>query len=158
MRKPLAEPNRQDGNAISSWGGGVMGKRGQKTQPTTLKILRGNPGKRALPKNEPQPAHGFPPCPEHLTPMAREAWKLFSVQLESAGVGTVLDATALELLCTSYALYRDAAEQVAKYGPCWVKANGDGAPSRRCCPIRYFSGAAMRMLPESAHRAAYGRL
>ena len=103
-----------------------MGKRGPKTEPTQLKILRGNPGKRALPEDEPQPASGFPPCPEHLTDKAREAWEMFSVQLESAGVGTALDATALELLCTSYALYRDAAEQVAKYGPCWVAA-GDGA-------------------------------
>ncbi len=53
---------------------------------------------------------------------------MFSVQLENAGVGTALDATALELLCTSYALYRDAAEQVAKYGPCWVKPGDDGLP------------------------------
>ena len=103
-----------------------MAKPGPKTQPTQLKIQRGNPGKRALPKNEPQPASGFPPCSEHLTEMAREAWEMFSVQLESAGVGTALDATALELLCTSYAIYRDAAEQVAKYGPCWV-AKADGA-------------------------------
>ena len=106
-----------------------MAKPGPKTQPTQLKILRGNPGNRALPKDEPQPAFGFPPCPEHLTGMAREAWEMFSVQLESSGIGTVLDATTLELLCTSYALYRKAAEQVAKYGPCWVKANGDGLPS-----------------------------
>ncbi len=106
-----------------------MAKPGPKTQPTQLKILRGNPGKRALPKDEPQPASGFPPCPEHLTAQAREAWGMFSVQLESVGVGTVIDATALELLCTSYALYRDAAEQVAKYGPCWVRANGEGLPS-----------------------------
>ena len=105
-----------------------MGKRGKKTEPTQLKILRGNPGKRALPKDEPQPESGFPPCPEHLQGMAREAWEIFSVQLENARVGTALDATALELLCTSYALYRDAAEQVAKYGPCWVKPTDDGLP------------------------------
>jgi len=105
-----------------------MAKPGPKTQPTQLKILRGNPGKRALSKDEPQPASGFPPCPDHLTGKAREAWEMFSVQLESAGVGTALDATALELLCTSYALYRDAAEQVAKYGPCWVKGVEGGLP------------------------------
>jgi len=112
----------------------VMAKPGPKTQPTQLKILRGNPGKRALPKNEPQPTHGFGPCPEHLTEMAKQAWEMFAADLESAGVGTALDATALELLCTSYALYREAAEQVAKYGPCWVKANGDGLPSIKFSP------------------------
>jgi len=111
-----------------------MGKPGPKTQPTQLKILRGNPGKRPLPKNEPQPVSGFPPCPEHLQGRAREAWEMFSVQLESAGVGTALDATALELLCTSYALYRDAAEQVAKYGPCWVKTTQDGLPLIKFSP------------------------
>ena len=111
-----------------------MGRRGQKTQPTQLKILRGNPGKRALPKNEPQPAHGFGECPDHLTDMAKKAWEMFGAELESAGVGTALDATALELLCTSYALYRDAAEQVAQHGPCWVKTNGDGLPSIKFSP------------------------
>lgn len=105
-----------------------MAKPGRRTQPTQLKIMRGNPGKRALPKNEPQPTHGFGPCPEHLTPMANAAWAMFGAELESAGVGTALDKVALELLCTSYALYREAAEQVAKYGPCWVKPNGDGLP------------------------------
>ena len=38
-----------------------MGLRGPKPQPTRLRLLRGNPGKRPLPKDEPQPRRVMPP-------------------------------------------------------------------------------------------------
>lgn len=103
-----------------------MGKRGPKAQPTVLKILRGNPGKRALNHDEPQPQSGFPPCPEHLSSSAREAWGRFGEQLAACGVGTRLDGVALELLCSAYAAYLDAADKVAKGGAVWVDTSGGG--------------------------------
>ena len=70
--------------------------------------------------------------------MAKQAWEMFGAELESAGVGTALDATALELLCTSYALYRDAAEQVAKgvvrAGLCEVTGSCRASRSTRTRP------------------------
>ena len=44
-----------------------MGARGPAPEPTALKILAGNPGKRKLPENEPQP-QGTPICPAWLSP------------------------------------------------------------------------------------------
>ena len=38
-----------------------MGLRGPKPQPTRLRLLRGNPGGRPLPKDEPQPRRVMPP-------------------------------------------------------------------------------------------------
>ena len=96
-------------------------KRGPPPQPTALKILRGNPGRRPLNEHEPQPASGFPPCPDHLQGTAREAWERFGRELEACGVGTQLDATALEMLATTYAAYLDAAGKVATGGAVWLK-------------------------------------
>lgn len=77
--------------------------RGRKPKPTHLKMLAGNPGKRPLNTNEPKPEGGFPACPERLQGKARDAWERFSQELSQCGVGTKLDATALEFLCEAYA-------------------------------------------------------
>ena len=100
--------------------------RGRKPTPTHLKVLAGNPGKRPLNLHEPQPAGGFPPCPERLQGKARAAWERLSKELSTCGVGTQLDATALELLCEAYAAHQDAAAQVAKLGPVWIEKQAPG--------------------------------
>ena len=105
-----------------------MGKRGPKPKPTTLKILEGNLGKRPLNRDEPKPRIGFPRCPSHLSKNARKAWKNFSKELTDAGIGTHLDTTALGLLCTSYAQYLDAVENVAQFGAVWVERSGSKIP------------------------------
>jgi P27 family predicted phage terminase small subunit len=49
--------------------------RGRKPVPTVLKLLRGNPGKRALNRLEPKPARLDPECPAELTDAdARGEW------------------------------------------------------------------------------------
>ena len=93
--------------------------------PTKLKVLHGNPGKRPLNDREPMPSSGFPRCPEHLQGEARDAWENFGRELEKSGIGTVLDATALELLCASYSIYLDALQKTLQYGAVWVE-KGDG--------------------------------
>jgi hypothetical protein len=40
--------------------------RGRKPKLTALKMFEGNPGKRALNRNEPKPAVQTPECPVHL--------------------------------------------------------------------------------------------
>ncbi|MDZ4779845.1 MAG: phage terminase small subunit P27 family [Planctomycetia bacterium] len=100
--------------------------RGRKPKPTHLKMLAGNPGKRPLNKHEPVVDKAFPPCPERLQGKAREAWERFSQELSRCGVGTNLDAVALELLCECYAAHQEAAEQVAKLGPVWIEKQAPG--------------------------------
>ena len=106
-----------------------MGKRGPKPGPTKLKLLRGNPGKRRLNQSEPEPESCFPACPKHLDGAACEAWNRFGKELEACGVGTRLDAAALEMLANCYAAYVSAATLVAQHGPVWIKAKiGDELP------------------------------
>jgi hypothetical protein len=49
---------------------------GPRPQPTTLRLLRGNPGKRKLNRDEPQPEipPAVPDPPPHLLPLARDEW------------------------------------------------------------------------------------
>ena len=47
---------------------------GPKPKPTSLKLLQGNPGHRALPKSEPQPRPVAPDCPDYLGTVGRIRW------------------------------------------------------------------------------------
>lgn len=85
--------------------------RGRKPTPTALKIVRGNPGKRALPENEPTPQAGAL-TPEWLSPQAAEHWLEVAAQLEAAGVLTVIDAAALALYCEAFARWRAAMDHL----------------------------------------------
>lgn len=99
---------------------------GRKPVPTSLKILRGNPGKRPLPENEPNPTAALPDPPEHLDETQRGYWFRFGEILLAAGVMTRLDAVCLEMLCNTYVGYCDAAAKEAQGGPVWVKAAAPG--------------------------------
>jgi len=103
-------------------------KRGPKPQPTVLKLLRGNPGKRAVPKREPVPTGKLPACPEHLEGKARDAWLAFAVELETCGIATSLDAVALTMLCSSYALYCEALSLVEANGTVWLEKGDSKIP------------------------------
>lgn len=48
--------------------------RGRRPTPTHLKELRGNPGKRPLPKDEPQPQGNLFRAPEHLSESQQARW------------------------------------------------------------------------------------
>lgn len=89
---------------------------GRKPTPTTLRLLRGNPGKRKLPKREPKPQAGIPPRPDWLSTRGAEAWDRLSPQLYTMGVLTLADGDALALLCEAWAEWRDRRDDVAKHG------------------------------------------
>lgn len=89
--------------------------RGRKPTPTALKVMRGNPGKRALSENEPKPAAGAT-APDWLTPLAAQHWPTVARQLEDSGVLTVMDAPALALYCEAFARWAQATAHVLKHG------------------------------------------
>jgi P27 family predicted phage terminase small subunit len=60
--------------------GKVMGKRGPQPQPTALKEFRGNPGKRPLPENEPQPPEGKIVPPFDLDDIGQQVWDIMLKQ------------------------------------------------------------------------------
>ena len=93
-----------------------MGLRGPVTQPTAIKILRGNPGKRSLPANEPQPKIKRPHCPPHLDEYARKEWRRVVPILLGMRVLTEANYMSLANLCQAYSTMATAQEQLNKTG------------------------------------------
>ena len=95
--------------------------------PTRLKLLRGNPGKRAISKREPHPRQETPRCPVWLRPEAKKFWKQIVPELRRLGVLTVVDGPALAGLCQTYARWRVAEEFIAKHGECYPLRGENGS-------------------------------
>uniref|UniRef100_A0A6M3K3R3 Putative terminase n=1 Tax=viral metagenome TaxID=1070528 RepID=A0A6M3K3R3_9ZZZZ len=95
-----------------------MPKTGPKPQPTALKKLRGNPGRRPLPKNE--PATGkyarVPPPPRYLDRYGKNEWRRVAGQLLKAGLLTKVDRSALSAYCACYSTWLNAQDQIKKHG------------------------------------------
>lgn len=81
-------------------------------QPTRLKILKGNPGCRRLPRFEPTPAVGIPDPPTWLTPYALEIWQSDAPILLGMRVMTRADWGVFALYCSSLAAVRAAEESM----------------------------------------------
>ena len=90
--------------------------RGRRPKPTRLKVLTGNPGKRPLNADEPQPEATIPDCPPELSPVARKEWDRFVAELGALRMLTHLDRAALAAYCAAYALWAEANEAIQKYG------------------------------------------
>ena len=78
-----------------------MGLRGFPPTPSALKVIRGNPGKRALNKREPRPQAKPPECPDYVKadPVALAYWEHYVPILMDMKVLTVADQTVLASLC-----------------------------------------------------------
>jgi phage terminase small subunit len=83
-------------------------KPGTKAEPTKLKILKGNPGKRCLNSNEPEPGKQVPKKPEWVTGYAEAVWKRLADELNRIGLLTVVDRDLFAAYCISVADLRDA--------------------------------------------------
>lgn len=103
---------------------------GRPPKPSHLKVVTGNPGKRAMNKQEPDP----PPlvdlsAPAWLAPAAREVWDEVAPQLHAAKLLTGADVQLLAMGCVSIAQYRQA---VRRAGDDLVKSkivqSDDGDP------------------------------
>lgn len=90
--------------------------RGRPPKPTKLKILAGNPGRRPLPKNEPQPRVGAPSCPAWLSGEAKAEWRRIVKELEPIGLVTMVDRAALSAYCQAWAELREATRQLDREG------------------------------------------
>jgi P27 family predicted phage terminase small subunit len=97
--------------------------RGRKPKPTVLKLLEGNPGKRALNEREPTPPADIPDCPEYLDEEARGEWFRTAAVLRDMGLLTLADRTALAAYCVAYSRWLKAERQVQKYGAVTLSPN-----------------------------------
>jgi P27 family predicted phage terminase small subunit len=84
---------------------------GRRPKPTQLKLLEGNPGKRALNRNEPKPT-GKPTCPAHLDKRAKAEWTRISKELYAIGLLTAVDRAALAAYCQCWSRWVEAEEKI----------------------------------------------
>lgn len=87
-----------------------------KPTPTALKLIQGNPGKRAINKAEPKKIKANLKTPSHLDPIAKTQWKKLSVVLDELGVLSETDLSALEQCCETYARIRRLRKEISKLG------------------------------------------
>ena len=99
---------------------------GRRPTPSHLKLVTGNPGKRALNKAEPQPRRELPSPPAHVSAQARLAWGRLCTLLDRMGVLTEADAFALERLAELYADIVDLSAAVAAEGRTYESATESG--------------------------------
>lgn len=106
----------QRGAAKTTKRGVTHVRSGRPPTPTYLKILRGNPGQRRLPQNEPKPdiLANVPDPPAFLEDYAREEWLRIAAQLCRLGLLTAVDIHPLAAYCQSYARWRTAEEVLAE--------------------------------------------
>ncbi|MFH0902311.1 MAG: phage terminase small subunit P27 family, partial [Pseudomonadota bacterium] len=96
----------------------------------------GNPGKRALPKNEPQPstASGDVNPPRPLAGKALEAWFRLVPVLQSMRVLSVADLEKLAIGCEALGDYADLRARIKKTGRVYVTLTITGSKVYRPRP------------------------
>lgn len=97
--------------------------RGRKPKPTALKKLHGNPGKRALPKNEPVATGTLHDPPAHLTEDQREAWR-YVMQWAPPGVLARIDKGILTAWVVAETIHAEATRRQAATGGLVYKPKG----------------------------------
>ncbi|MDP9192280.1 MAG: phage terminase small subunit P27 family [Acidobacteriota bacterium] len=90
--------------------------RGAKPIPTNLKLLRGNPGRRPLPENEPQVPEGEIVPPEWLSDEAIEIFRSYEVILKSMNVLTIADVDMLAVLAATQQEFVECNQDVQMRG------------------------------------------
>lgn len=98
---------------------------GRRPTPTALKLIQGNPGKRALNKAEPKPQIKAPTCPGHLSKEAKAEWRRIMPILINLGIMTKIDRAALAAYCQSYGRWVEAEKKADEKGPVIKSPTGD---------------------------------
>jgi len=106
---------------------------GRPPKPTRLKLLQGNPGKRALPKNEPEPARGAPSRPEWLSTEAKREWNRVVPELDRLGLLAKVDRALIAAYCECWAQYVAAVKDMKAGGTTFTTDKGYEGP--RPCTI-----------------------
>jgi P27 family predicted phage terminase small subunit len=90
--------------------------RGRKPTPNRLKLLRGNPGRRPLNKNEPapRPLKAAPRPPTFLNRRAAAEWRRIARELVELRLLTSVDHAALAGYCDCFAEAAEASELLKK--------------------------------------------
>ncbi|MDQ9130319.1 phage terminase small subunit P27 family [Serratia fonticola] len=104
--------------------------------PAHLRLVRGNPSKRAINKNEPKPPSGVPPTPKHFDKQGKYWFKRMAEELDALGVMSQLDGRALELLVEAYTEYRHHCDTLDREGYTYAVYSEDDGDERKDREIR----------------------
>jgi P27 family predicted phage terminase small subunit len=94
--------------------------------PTALRLVKGNPSKRAINKAEPKPPSGVPPIPKHFNKQEKYWFKRIGEELDCSNVITKLDGMALELLIGAYVEWRKHRDIIDQVGETYNVTNMQG--------------------------------
>lgn len=137
--------------------------RGRKPKPTALKLIAGNPGKRALNAHEPQPRTDLAALPAWLTERQQATWREV-VELSPPGLLKDVDASVFAVWVVAFDLYQEASEKLARTGML-IKAPNTGVPMQspylaivnRQAQIMLKAAAEMGFTPASRSRVVVKR-
>ena len=93
-----------------------MAPRGRRPTPTKLRVLRGNPARRPLNAAEPAPDPAPVTAPTWLAGAALAEWTRLAPILHRLGLLTEIDGAALATYCQAWARWREAEDQITKFG------------------------------------------
>lgn len=102
--------------------------RGRKPKPVELKILQGNPGKRPIPDDIPQPEklYTVPEAPAWLDDYAKEIWNDLALKLTKAGILSELDINVLAYYCSAASICIMARKRIEEKTMIMTFKNEDG--------------------------------
>jgi P27 family predicted phage terminase small subunit len=100
--------------------------RGTRPTPTTLKVLRGNPGRRPLNRDEPQYEAGIPDKPEWFGTYASEEWDRITGNLNRQRILTKADLGILVATCVCYEQMRETLAIIQTLGRTYVVEDMNG--------------------------------
>ena len=125
-------------------------------QPTALKVLRGNPGKRRLNHVEPQHLPLTSDCPaELIDPMAQAEWARIAPHLIACGQVLIVDRATLIAYCEKYAQWQ-ALEAEARLHPFIVRSpNGYPLPNPALCMANKALKLMLTAAAETWHHAQF---
>lgn len=106
-----------------------MGRRGQRPQPTVLKIMRGNPGHRPLNPDEPHPEICRTDPPQELDQFAQDEWRRVIDELVTNRLMTSLYRAALAGYCQAWSNWVQAELKVREHGAVYTTQTGTQKPS-----------------------------
>jgi len=97
---------------------------GRKPKPTWLKIVNGNPGKRPLNTNEPQPVGDLTSAPDWMSPSQKEGWD-YAIAHSPRGLLKLIDRSVLAVWVVAEDTHRQASEKVTEQGLLMTTKTGE---------------------------------
>jgi P27 family predicted phage terminase small subunit len=131
-----------------------MGARGPRPEPTAIKKLKGNPGRRPLNDREPKFSadEAVTAAPEFLSDEARAEWDRVAPELLRLGLLTMADRAALAIYCQYYARWVEAEQHILTYGAT-IEFRDDDGNVKYVQPSPYF-GISIKMSDRMRQAAA----